>query len=65
MVKTLKIWNGRGHGDYTNGTFYVAAYTNKQACELLGKAAGYKDWPISMSELSNYYSKGSWGNTMD
>lgn len=65
MGKTLKIWNGRGHGDYINGYFYVAAYTNKQACELIGKAAGQGKYPISISELTNYYSKGLWGNTMD
>jgi len=64
MAKTLKIWNGRGHGDFTNGHFYVAAYTKKQACELIGKASGYKS-PISYSEITNYYSEGSWGNSMD
>ena len=64
MPRELKIWNGRGHGDYTNGHFYVAAYTKKQACELIGKAAGHKDWPISIHELNNYYSEGAWGNTM-
>jgi hypothetical protein len=65
MAKTLKIWNGRGHGDYDRGHFYVAAFTKKQACELLGKAAGWTSSPIPMSELNNYYAQGAWGNTMD
>jgi len=63
MAKTLKIWNGRGHGKYNNACFYVAAYTNKEACELIGKAAGYFH-PIGAFELQNYYSKGCWGDSM-
>jgi hypothetical protein len=63
MAKTLKVWNGRGHGDYNRSHFYVAAYTNKEACELIGKAAGY-DRSIGASELKNYYSKNCWGTPM-
>ena len=64
MAKELKIWNGRAHGNiYKNGQFFVAAYTKKQACELIGQAAGHS-WPISMSELNDYYSPNCWGNSM-
>jgi len=64
MAKTLKIWNGRGHGKYINSHFYVAAYTNKEACELIAKASGY-DGSIGANELRNYYSKNCWGTNMD
>ena len=40
------------------------AKTLKEACELIGKAAGY-DRPISASEVRVYYSKNCWGNSMD
>ena len=64
MAKTLKIWNGRGHGKYTNSHFYVAAYTNKEACDLIGKASGY-DYPVGLRELTVYYSKNCWGTNMN
>lgn len=64
-MATLKIWNGRGQGKYT-GThhIYVAAYSSKQACEIIGIACELLH-PMSASELSTYFSKGSWGNSMD
>lgn len=62
MTKTLKIWNGRGHGKYKNGTFYVAAYSAKQAIELVGNASGCH---ISGNEIKKYYSENCWGNAMD
>jgi len=37
-MKTLKIWNGRGYGKYINSNIYVAAYTQKQAAELVTEA---------------------------
>lgn len=64
MARTLKIWNGRGYGKYNHDHFFVAAYTNKEACELIGKAAGYNR-SIGDSELRNYYSKDCWGTPMD
>ena len=62
-MKTLKIWNGRGHGKYDKYHIYVAAYSSKQACEIIGIACelGY---PISTTEINVYYSKGCWGNAM-
>ena len=27
MARELKIWNGRGHGKFTGGHIYVAAYS--------------------------------------
>lgn len=65
MAKALKIWNGRGHGKFNHGHFYVAAYTKKEACELISIAAGRENWPISLHELNTYYSEGAWGNQMD
>ena len=59
--KILKLWNGRGHG-YTHNRhhFNVAAYTQKQAAELVSIASGF---PISVSEIRVYYSN-CWGNSM-
>lgn len=63
MSKELKIWNGRGHGSkYDKGTFYVAAYSMKQAVELISSVSSRY---ITTSEIKNYYSLGSWGNSMD
>jgi hypothetical protein len=64
-MKKLKLFNGRGHGrKYQKGHFYVAAYSQKQAAELVGKAAGFVG-SIGVSEIAQYYHKNSWGNTMD
>ena len=67
-TRSLKIWNGRVHGrKYDRHHAYVAAYSMKQAAELLSLAffgSGYKTL-ISTSEISKYYSKGAWGNKMN
>ena len=49
-MKTLKVWNG---GHY-NGKihYFVAAYSQKQAAELVTKA-GY---PTTINELRTYFS---------
>ncbi len=62
MAKVLKIWNGRGHGKYNRGHIYVAAYSQKQATELIAKAC---ETYIGSSEIRNYYSLGCWGNSME
>jgi len=61
MAKTLKIWNGRGHGKYIKGYIYVAAYSKKQAAELISTAC---DTYITATEITDYYSEGSWSNSM-
>lgn len=61
-MKTLKIWNGRGHSKYQKYHIYVAAYSIKQATELVNAAC---DARIGTSEITTYYSKGCWGNSMD
>jgi hypothetical protein len=65
MSKQLKIWNGRGHGKYDKYHIYVAAFTQKQAAELVSSACFGCNDRISVSELRNYYFEGSWGNPMD
>jgi hypothetical protein len=68
MAKQLKIWNGRGHGrKYSRGHVYVAAYTQKQAAELVSKACFGEEYPdlVSVNEIRTYYSSGSWGNPMN
>lgn len=66
MAKELIKWNGRAQGNL-RGIFYVAAYTQKQAAELIAKACGYlaSDGSRFLSEIRIYYTKGSWGNPMD
>ena len=62
MAKQLKKWNGRGHGkDYDKGHFYVAAYSKKQAVELMSEVSNKY---ITTNEVTNYYSN-CWGNSMD
>jgi hypothetical protein len=61
--KVLKIWNGRGHGKFQKGHIYVAAYSQKQAAELVGTACGL-GYPLGVSEIRNYYSFDCWGNDM-
>jgi hypothetical protein len=68
MAKKLKIWNGRGHGrTYGRGDIYVAAYSQKQAAELVSRACYGDDCPdnISTNEIRNYYHADSWGNPMN
>jgi hypothetical protein len=60
-IKPLKKWNGRAQGN-RRGSFYVAAYSQKQAAELIGKAGGYNN--SSVNEIRKYYSQ-CWGNPMD
>jgi len=66
--RVLKIWNGRCYGNkYHNHHAYVAAYTMKQAAELLSMAFygdKHKDL-IKTHTISKYYSKGAWGNKME
>lgn len=68
MNKQLKIWNGRCHGHkYSRHHAYVAAFSMKQATELLSMAFygnEHKDI-ITTHEISNYYNKNAWGNKMD
>lgn len=67
-MKVLKIWNGRCHGaKYRRHHAYVAAYSIKQARELLSMAFFGKEHPnlISGSEIRDYYNAGSWGNVME
>lgn len=61
MNKILKYWNGRGHGIYSKSHINVAAYSQQQAAELVGKACRVN---ISIGEISIYYSP-CWGNSMN
>ena len=66
--KTLKLFNGRCHGrKYQRHHVYVAAYSVKQAAELVSMACFGEDHKdlISVSEISNYYHKNAWGNAMN
>ncbi len=65
MAKKLKLWNGRGHGKFERGHFYVAAYSAEQASFLMAIASGYKNTRGFETELRVYYSKGCWGNSMN
>lgn len=58
--RTLKIWNGRGHGKYDIKHISVAAYSKKQAAEIIGIAC---ECHVSVSEITVYYSA-CWGNGM-
>jgi hypothetical protein len=74
MPRKLKIWNGRGHGEYDRGHFYVAAHTKKTAARMLALLVhpALKDRPADLEfhtnrlirEMSVYYSAGVWGTPM-
>lgn len=66
-MKNLRIWNGRCYGrKYPRHHAFVAAYSLKQATELLTKALFEDGWgKISPYEIKTYYSADCWGNTMD
>jgi hypothetical protein len=65
MAKQLKLWNGRGQGSkYLRGTFYIAAYTQKQAAEIASIAGMGRPDRVSTNEIREYFHQGQWGNTM-
>lgn len=59
--KELKLFNGRAHGQYLNSSFSIAAYTKKQAAELIGKATG--STANYTTEIREYYAD-CWGSNM-
>lgn len=61
MSKVLKYWNGPGHGIYRKAHINVAAYSQRQAAELVAKAC---ETNISLGDIKIYYSP-CWGNSMD
>lgn len=68
MAKKLKIWNGRGHGrTYDRGHIYVAAYSRKQAAELVSRACYGDEHPdlVSTNEIKVYYHADAWGTSMN
>lgn len=62
-LKKLKLWNGRGQGVYYKSHLYVAAYSQKQACELIEKAVALPE-PMSLSDLRIYFDAGRWSDIM-
>lgn len=62
MAKKLKKWNGRGQGEWQGGHISIAAYSQKQAAELLGKVTGYTRG--NLTEIREYFSP-CWGNDME
>lgn len=62
-MKTLKLYNGHIHkGIYDRCHVYIAAYSNKQASEILNISLNQY---ITPHEIKTYYNKGAWGNSMD
>ena len=70
-MKKLKIWNGRTNN--CKGHLYVAAFSQKDACDLVNEAyrkeKGYVDRsdiaPYSLNEVRNYWHPNCWGTAMD
>ena len=60
MAKKLKYWNGRGQGHKCKGHVYVAAYSEKQAVEIIKEAFNSN---TTISEIRNYFSN-CWGSPM-
>jgi len=69
MAKTLKLWNGR-QSEFSlkrGSSIYIAAFTQKQASELLKKAFGLPEdcTRYNGAEIRNYFNESCWGNSMD
>lgn len=60
-MKALKLWNGRGHGKYAKDHISVAAYSKKQAAEIISIAC---ESYVTVNEITHYYSN-CWGNNMN
>lgn len=60
MAKKLKLFNGRNAG--AKGHINIAAYSQKQAAELLAEFTGYSMG--SLNEIRVYFSP-CWGRSMD
>jgi hypothetical protein len=59
----LKIWNGISPNQRQyKGGIYVAAYSQKQAKELIEKVFSIT---LSTREIADYYYSGSWGDPMN
>ena len=61
-MRKLQKWNGRGHHNLESKHIYVAAYSQKQAAELVGKACGLDT--VGVHEIRVYYSN-CWGTPME
>ncbi len=65
MSKTLKFFSGHGHlygqyrGDGKQKRLYIAAYSKKEAAELLGEVTGFP----SLHTINTYFST-AWGTPM-
>lgn len=55
----LKIWNGRGFGEYSS--LYACAKSQKHVVEMC-RQAGHK--MMNLAEVQNYWSFGCWGIPM-
>jgi hypothetical protein len=64
-TKTIKIWNGT---DFNNrgGRIYIAAYTLKQAIEMVNKAFGKNERSgYTYAIAKRYWVENCWGNPMN
>lgn len=71
-MKTLKLYNG---GDWKSegGHLYVAAYSQKDCCDLVNEAyrkiQGYQNRPdivcLTLSSMRIYWASGCWGAGMN
>jgi hypothetical protein len=59
--KSLRKWRGRAWGRFLRGRFYIAAYSKKQAAELIGRAADIRG--AFLNEINNYYAE-DWDKDM-
>ena len=62
--RVLKIWNGAGHGVLERQSVYIAAYSLKQAAELLAKVSQCTNRGFE-NAIRTYYSAGCWGKPMN
>lgn len=67
-MRKLKLWNGHiNTREYKRHHLYVAAYSQKHACELIGTifyGEENKEF-FSVNTLKSYFNPDCWGNTMN
>lgn len=67
-MKELKLWNGRHYGVFRSSEYgkdahlFIAAYSAADARRVCVECGGIDP---GATEVSKYWSQGSWGNSMD
>lgn len=63
--KRLKLFNGRGHGQWMRHHHaYIAAKSKADAARMMAQVFGFFSENSALRELNVYWHAGAWGNHM-